>query len=147
MLRGILILLRIRLHFSLLTFNIGEALNSTALTQIKVCSQRTLESFKFCWIEHLGGMMLAHLHETWEKFKSSKIICASHTWAKGSLRVNGLRKKLCDDLFCFSLMHMQCCLLCPFWALLLWKGCTIKQAILMCDCRSVAAQLHSNNLH
>ena len=42
-----------------------------------------------------------------------------HTWAKGSLRVDGLRKKLCDELFCFSLMHMQCCLLCPFSALLL----------------------------
>ena len=55
-----------------------------------------------------------------------------HTWAKGNLRVDGLRNKLCDELFCFSLMHMQCYLLCPFWALLLKKGCTIKQAILMC---------------
>ena len=42
-----------------------------------------------------------------------------HKWAKGSLRVDGLRKKHCDELFCFSLMHTQCCLLCPFWALLL----------------------------
>ena len=59
-----------------------------------------------------------------------------HTWAKGSLRVDGLREKLCDELFCLCLMHMQCYLLCPFWALLLLKGCTIKQAILMCDKRA-----------
>ena len=28
------------------------------------------------------------------------------TWAKGNLRVNGLRQKICDEMFCFSLMHI-----------------------------------------
>ena len=44
-------------------------------------------------------------------------VCYMHTWAKGNLRVDGLLKKLCDEMFCFSLMHTQCYLLCPFWVL------------------------------
>ena len=44
---------------------------------------------------------------------------STHTWAKGDLRVDGLCKKLCDDLFWFSLMHKQCSLLSLFLALYL----------------------------
>ena len=40
-----------------------------------------------------------------------------HTWAKGNLGVDGLCKKLFDDLFLFSLMNKQCSLLSLFWAL------------------------------
>ena len=39
--------------------------------------------------------------------------------AKINLRVDDLRKKLRNELFCFSLMHNAVLLLCPFWALLL----------------------------
>ena len=38
----------------------------------------------------------------------------SHTKSKGFLRVDGMRKKLCDEMVCFCLMHMQRSLLCPF---------------------------------
>ena len=45
-------------------------------------------------------------------------LSSSQTWAKGSLRVDGLRKKLFDDLLWFSLMNKQCCsILSLFWAL------------------------------
>ena len=32
-----------------------------------------------------------------------------------------MHKKLCDEIVCFCLMHMQCSLLCPFWV-----ACSIK---------------------
>ena len=37
-----------------------------------------------------------------------------HTNSKGFLRVDGMRKKLHDEMFCFCLVHMQCSLLRPF---------------------------------
>ena len=48
------------------------------------------------------------------------LVCLSPTWmsgpnvTKGDLKVDGLRKKLCDDLLLFSLMHKQCSLLSLF---------------------------------
>ena len=39
------------------------------------------------------------------------------TWTQGSLSVNGLQKRQCDEIFCFSLTLEQCHLLCSIWAL------------------------------
>ena len=50
-----------------------------------------------------------------------KILGLYHTWATGHLKVDGLRKKLSDEIVCFSLMNKQCCLLSVFWVLLLWN--------------------------
>ena len=36
------------------------------------------------------------------------------TFQKGNLRGNGFCRKLCNELFCFCLKHMQCYLLWPF---------------------------------
>ena len=33
-------------------------------------------------------------------------VIGDHTNSKGFLRVDGIRKKLCDEMFCFYLMHM-----------------------------------------
>ena len=41
-------------------------------------------------------------------------VAGEHTNSKGFLRVDGMRKKLCDEMVCFCLMHMQRSLLCPF---------------------------------
>ena len=49
-----------------------------------------------------------------------------HTNSKGFLRVDGMRKKLCDEMVCFCLMHMQRSLLCPFWVACFIKG-QVKQ--------------------
>ena len=37
-----------------------------------------------------------------------------------------MHKKLCDEIVCFCLMHMQCSLLCPFWVACFIKG-QVKQ--------------------
>ena len=39
----------------------------------------------------------------------------SHTNWKDDLRVDRLYKKLCNEMFWYCLMHMQCSLLCLFW--------------------------------
>ena len=41
-------------------------------------------------------------------------IRAQHKYQKGLQKFVRLRKKLCDEMFCFSLMHMQCSFLDPF---------------------------------
>ena len=51
-----------------------------------------------------------------------------HTNWKDDLRVEGLRKKLCDEIFCFCLMYMQCSLLAIFEWLLLKKWCLNRHA-------------------
>ena len=50
-----------------------------------------------------------------------------HTNSKGFLRVDGMRKKLRDEMFCFCLMHTKCSLLRPFWVASFIKG-QVKQA-------------------
>ena len=52
--------------------------------------------------------------------KSKKSSC--HTNWKDDLRDDGLRNKLCDEMFCFCLMHMQCSFLWPFWVAPSIKG-------------------------
>ena len=49
-----------------------------------------------------------------------------HTNSKGFLRVDGMRKKLCDEMVCFGLMHVQRSLICPFWVACFIKG-QVKQ--------------------
>ena len=51
----------------------------------------------------------------------------SHTNCEDDLRVDGLRKKLCDEIFCFCLMRMYCSLLWPFWVASFTKG-RVKKA-------------------
>ena len=61
---------------------------------------------------------------------------SGHTWAKGYFKVDGLRKKLSDEIVCFSLMNKQCYLLSVFSVLTLWNTQGIKEVKLMCDSRS-----------
>ena len=56
--------------------------------------------------------VLHHHHPIGSLLESTK--CPNHRCAKGDLRVDGLRKKLCDALFLFSLKHKQCSLLSLF---------------------------------
>ena len=67
---------------------------------------------------NISQQRFLHYHET-----------ERHTNWKDELRVNGLRKKLCDEMFCFCLMHMQCSLLCTFWVASSIKG-EVKQTCL-----------------
>ena len=55
------------------------------------------------------------------------LMCCDHTNWKDYLRVDGWRKKLCDEMFGFDLMSMQCSLLWPFWVASFIKG-RVKQA-------------------
>ena len=55
-----------------------------------------------------------NLHCKTSKHLYSLSLTYKHTNSKGFLRVDGMRKKLCDEMVCFCLMHMQRSLLCPF---------------------------------
>ena len=43
-----------------------------------------------------------------------EVVLAQHKYQKGLQKFVRLRKKLCDEMFCFPSMHMQCSLLDPF---------------------------------
>ena len=68
--------------------------------------------------------------------KSSERSHMSHGWLKSQLYA----QNLFDEMFCFSLMHDQCCFLCPLWMFPLFKCCTVKGAILICDINTFTLQ-------
>ena len=45
-----------------------------------------------------------------------------HKYQKGVQKRVRLHEKLCDEMFCFSSMHVQCSLLDPFWVASFIKG-------------------------
>ena len=50
-----------------------------------------------------------------------KIHWYDHKYRKGVEKCERLQKKLCDEMFCFSLLNMKCSLLFVFWVPLLMK--------------------------
>ena len=67
------------------------------------------------------------------KVKNLTSQVATYKYRKGLQKFVGLRKKLCDEMFCFSSMHMQCSLLDPFWLASFIKGMLKQTCFDTCD--------------